>query len=60
LAHSAKKIPKVKTTKTSADQNLSPCQISTESLNYKDLYKYFKFFFGAGTNDFEMRLELQR
>ncbi len=40
---------------------LLPYQISSESLNYKDFYKHFKiFFFGAGTNNFEMHLELQR
>ncbi len=60
LAHSAKKIPKVKTSKTSPGYPLSPSRISSESLNYKDFYKHFKIFFGAGSNDFEMSVELQR
>jgi hypothetical protein len=44
LAHSAKKIPKVKTSKTSPGYPLSPSRISSESLNYKDFYKKFKIF----------------
>jgi hypothetical protein len=44
LAHSAKKIPKVKTSKTFPGYPLSPYQISSESLNYKDFYKHFKIF----------------
>jgi hypothetical protein len=44
LAHSAKKIPKVKTSKISPGHPLSPSQISSESLNYKDFYGYFKIF----------------
>jgi hypothetical protein len=44
LAHSAKKIPKVKTSKTSPGHLLSPYQISSESLNYKDFYGHFKIF----------------
>jgi hypothetical protein len=59
LVHSAKKIPKVRTSKTSTGHPLSPCQILSESFNYKDFYRHFKIF-GAGTNDFEMSLEQQR
>jgi hypothetical protein len=44
LSHSAKKIPKVKTSKTSPGYPLLPCQISSESLNYKDFYRHFKIF----------------
>jgi hypothetical protein len=44
LAHCAKKIPKVKTSKTSPGYPLLPCQISSESLNYKDFYRHFKIF----------------
>ncbi len=44
LAHSAKKIPKVKTSKTSPGHPLSPYRISSESLNYKDFYGHFKIF----------------
>ncbi len=42
LSHSAKKIPKVKTSKTSPSYPLS--RISSESLNYKDFYRHFKIF----------------
>jgi hypothetical protein len=58
--HSAKKILKVRTPKTSPGHPLSPCRISGKSINYKDFYRHFKIFFGAGTNDFEVRLELLR
>jgi hypothetical protein len=44
LAHSAKKIPKVKTSKTYPGYPLLPCQISSESLNCKDFYRHFKIF----------------
>jgi uncharacterized membrane-anchored protein YitT (DUF2179 family) len=44
LAHSAKKIPKAKTLKTSPGYSLLPCQISSELLNYKDFHKHFKIF----------------
>ncbi len=44
LSHSANKIPKVKTPKTSPGYPLSPSRISSESLNYKDFYKHFKIF----------------
>jgi hypothetical protein len=41
LAHSAKKIPKVKTPKTSPGHPLSPFRISSKSMNYKDFYSPF-------------------
>jgi hypothetical protein len=44
LAHSAKKIPKVKTSKTSPGYPLSSSRISSELLNYKDFYRHFKIF----------------
>jgi hypothetical protein len=44
LAHSAKKIPKIKTSKISPGYPLTPFQVSSESLNYKDFYRHFKIF----------------
>jgi hypothetical protein len=44
LAHSAKKISKVKTPKTFRGHPLSPCRISGKSINYKDFYRHFKIF----------------
>jgi hypothetical protein len=44
LAHSAKKIPRVKTSKTFPGHPLSSFRISSESHNYKDFYRHFKIF----------------
>jgi hypothetical protein len=44
LAHKAKKIPKVKTPKSSPGHPLSPTKISSKSINYKDFYRHFKIF----------------
>jgi hypothetical protein len=44
LAHSAKEIPKIKTSKISPGYPLSPSRISSESRNYKDFYRHFKIF----------------
>ncbi len=44
MAHWERNFPKVKTSKIFPGQNLTPCQISKESVNHKDFYKHFNNF----------------